>query len=396
MSLPTTTKPIQSSIRSFFTSAAPKYAPPPGQSPPPVRHGPPPPPPPPPPKAQQPQPPPPQKGQDETQQEHQEENAQENQQEIDDQETPSRLPSIPPSADIRIPTEADIPPLRRINALLLPVSYPDSFYAYAADNPLSRVITWSHDGQQDPKIIGGIVCRVEDTTHPRRRSNDDDSNDDGGGGGAAIPPAEKNLYIRSLSLLAPYRSMGLARAALEHILATVAADKASRVVGVTAHVWTENEDGMRWYERQGFVRDSVQPLRGYYLKLRPDTAWLVRRPVSSPQSSLAPPSRRRNAPDKRLPPVPIKSVTAAVVNLPPPPPPPPGPPATSGPKPAPGQSFQNQRPDTEWNDLPPDMAPVSVGAGVAAAAAAPSSRSSSGAPRKKRDRAYPAAAFGGN
>ncbi|KAG5927716.1 hypothetical protein E4U53_002806 [Claviceps sorghi] len=379
MSLPTT-KPIQSSIRSFFTSNSPKYAPPPARQAPPKTAQPPPPPPPPPPP----------------QQRQSQQRPQEAQQEPPQQPIIPPVPPLPPSANIRVPTAADVAPLRRINSLLLQVSYPESFYASAVDNPFSRVITWSADGQQDAKVIGAIVCRVEDAT-PRRGSPRDDD------------PPPQNLYIRSLCLLSPYRSLGLARAALEHVLATASANKALRVVGATAHVWTENEDGLRWYERQGFARDAAQPLRGYYLKLRPDTAWLVRRPVSPdgalPLSAVS--SRLGSGPV-------VPSVTAAVVNLaaPPPPPsagagaaapppPPPPAPARSGPKPAPGQSFQNQRPDVEWNDLPADMAPGSVPASLrckagSEGASATSSRSSSAAPRKKRERAYPAAAFGPN
>ncbi|KAG6003325.1 hypothetical protein E4U21_002102 [Claviceps maximensis] len=391
MSLPTT-KPVQSSIRSFFTSGSPKYAPPTGPSPPP----------PPPPPARHDAPPPP-KSQQQRRQEQQQHEQRKGQTEEQQHLTPA-LPPLPPSADIRIPTAADIVPLRRINALLLPVSYPDSFYAYAADNPLARVITWSHDGKEEPKVIGGIVCRVEDAD-ARRRGHDDDDDDDTG----ANPPSQ-NLYIRSLCLLSPYRNMGLARAALEHVLVMASASQALRVANVTAHVWTENEDGLRWYDRQGFARDAAQPLRGYYLKLRPDTAWLVRRPVSPQQhstthhgsSSSSSSSSSRQQRDVQAV-VPPRSVTAAVVNLTPGPAAAP-PPATSRPQPATGQSFQNQRPGMEWNDLPPDMAPVSVAAAggplrgkarAADGASGASLRGASATARKKRDRAYPAAAFGG-
>ncbi|PHH86443.1 hypothetical protein CDD83_10244 [Cordyceps sp. RAO-2017] len=71
-------------------------------------------------------------------------------------------------------------------------------------------------------------------------------------------------------------------------------------------------------------------------------------------------------------------------------------PTTHLPPPPRGQSYQNQRPETEWNDLPADMAPGLLApprkAGSEPASVA-SSRSSSTV-RKKRDRSYPAAAFG--
>ncbi|KAK2597293.1 hypothetical protein QQS21_006067 [Conoideocrella luteorostrata] len=348
MSLPTT-KPSQPSIRSFFTNT-PKYAPPPSQKPPahiaicPQSSE----------TASPPAPPP---------------------------QPRSAAPidvAIPPQATIRPITATDIAPLRRITSLLLQVSYPDSFFQYAIANPFSRVITWTYK-DESPKIIGGIVCRVEPAL-------DNDA-----------PTVPQNLYVRSLCLLSPYRSMGLANAALQHVLAAVHANASFNVKAVTAHVWTENEEGLRWYEGRGFTRDK-EPLRGYYFKLRPDTAWLVRKEISAASNgtcngtTISSPETREAS--SRT--VPI-STTAAVVNLPTPPsPPPPMSGTTSRPKASSGQSYQNQRPDMEWNDLPADMAPplAALRNTGSESASATSSRSSSVAPRKKKDRSYPAAAFG--
>lgn len=187
-------------------------------------------------------------------------------------------------------------------------------------------------------------------------------------------------------------------AALEHVVATAAKHPAMDVRSVTAHVWTENEEGLHWYAGRGFTR-LEPPVKGYYWKLRPDSAWVVKRDVGANVTGCL---ARTNGVASR--PVP-SSTTAAVVNLPPPPPPMSGPPSAkstppppSGPRPkaVSGQSYQTQRPEVEWNDLPADMAPA-LGAlrktGSESASAA-SSRSSSQAPRKKRDRSYPAATFG--
>ncbi|KAK9440361.1 Acyl-CoA N-acyltransferase [Metarhizium brunneum] len=311
-----------------------------------------------------------------------------------------RLPplptTLPPEAVIRPITESDIAPLRRINSLLLQVSYPDTFYQKAIDpsssGPFSRVITWTHEGEE-PKIIGGIVSHVEP---------DIDTS------AAQVP---QNLYIRSLCLLSPYRSLGLMNAALEHVIATAISAPNMDVRTVTAHVWTENEEGLHWYDARGFTR-LEPPVKGYYLKLRPDSAWLMKRDVgASVRSSL--PGTNGNGVAASSRPV-GASTTAAVVNLPPPPAsggppssksttppssaptPPPPPPPGARPKAVSGQSYQNHRPDMEWNDLPADMAPT-LGAlrkTGSESASATSSRSSSQAPRRKKDRSYPAAAFG--
>ncbi|KAL7923420.1 hypothetical protein ACQKWADRAFT_49102 [Trichoderma austrokoningii] len=358
MSLPTASKPSQTSIRSFFQAKTPKYAAPPLQSlsgsnditidaasstvtttsssstsppPPPQSHP-----------------------------------------------TPHPVPNpnLPREAAIRAITPADINALRRLNALLLPVSYPDAFYNRAADpqtGRFSRVITWSHDGA-DPKPIGGIVCRVE----PEVDGNGDDGR----------PQVAQNLYIQSLCLLSPYRSLGLIAAALDSVVAAVVTDPALQVRTVTAHVWTENEEGLHWYEARGFEKHEPA-IRGYYLKLRPDSAWVVSKRIGASVLSALPSSDSSTTPPLSRPD--ITSTTAAVMSLPPM-----TDHATRPPvRVASGQSFQNQRPDTEWNDLPADMAPTLLGPpkNGSEPGSGASSRSSSTV-RRKRDRSYPAAAFG--
>lgn len=394
MSLPTTSKPSQMSIRSFFQAKTPKYAPPPSQGQNstnssninditnnntptiPLSSVP----------AAASTPPPPQ-----------------SQPQSQSQATPhsnsshNSNPNLPREASIRAITPADINALRRLNALLLPVSYPEAFYDRAADpitGRFSRVITWSHDGAE-PKPVGGIVCRVEPDIDVRAP--------DGG------PQVAQNLYIQSLCLLSPYRSMGLIAAALDNVVAAVVTDPALEVRTVTAHVWTENEEGLHWYEARGFEKHEPA-IKGYYLKLRPDSAWVVSKRIGASVLNALPSSTPPlSRPD-------ITSTTAAIMSLPPmtsqiPPaaaaavtPPAvsnsaPPPPSTARPRPpvraASGQSYQNQRAETEWNDLPVDMAPTLLGPPKTGSepGSGASSRSSSTV-RRKRDRSYPAAAFG--
>ena len=46
---------------------------------------------------------------------------------------------------------------------------------------------------------------------------------------------------------------------------------------VFAHVWETNDEGVEWYRGRGFEIGDVQG--GYYRKLRPDGARVVRRDV---------------------------------------------------------------------------------------------------------------------
>lgn len=313
-------------------------------------------------------------------------------------------PSLHPQASI-VPITADhIPALRRINSLLLQVTYPDSFYTAiltpSKSGLFSRAILWTEPQSTTPKVIGSLIIRPEE-----------------------IPSSttQQTLYIQSITLLSPYRSLGLAAAALDHVLSSaqlssLSPDSGWAIRSVYAHVWTENEDGLRWYAARGFRRSGREPVKGYYHRLRPDTAWIVRRDLTPMAAEQA-----RRADDGGIPrqngTTAKESVLAGAVNLPgftssngttqsPPeqdrqnalPTPPPTRPNT-----VPSLSYQKTRPQTEWNDLPEDMVAGNAGAGgggppkavqhLSAPVSGASSRSSSAA-RKKKERAYPAAAFG--
>lgn len=329
------------------------------------------------------------------------------------------IPSPHPSATILPVTAAHIPALRRINALLLPVNYTDGFYTALLDPAVSglfsRTILWQDEHAAPAKVVGGLVCRLEPSPFDAatgRYSADLAKK----ATASAAPPRARALYIQSLVLLAPYRGLGLAGAALEGISAAVAgADPNGNpraVEWVYAHVWTDNEDGLAWYGRRGFERDAV--LERYYWKLRPDSAWVVKRKVGAAAGGQ---QQQHKQDAHELPAAVPASVTAAAVNMPgfssavtlPPHHPPSaanGPPPQGGgaagarpPPPPSSLSFQNKRPDVEWNDLPEDMMAAATASknssrsDLLAPPSGSSSRSSSTG-RKKRDRAYPTAAFG--
>lgn len=320
---------------------------------------------------------------------------------------PTSWPTPHPQATVAPVSEAHVTPLRRINSLLLCVNYPDSFYARVLDPAgsglFSRVILWCDDGEP-PKVIGSLIARLEPSPFT---TSDSSSNN--------APHQQQRryaLYIQSLTLLSPFRSLGLAAAALDAVVAHAEAVNAPggaaaaagwRISDLFAHVWTDNEDGLRWYARRGFARAAGEPVKGYYLKLRPDTAWVVRRPLGGVAAAVA---------------------AAAATAVPPPPPPPPssavGPSVTAAPPPAAASGsasgtatpasgtqalcFQDRRPDMDWNDLPPDVVAATTAPGLLDVPAAgedgrggssqTSSRSSSTARKKRKDRSYPAAAFG--
>jgi len=394
MSLPTTKPSFQKSIRSFFHPKTPNYAPPPLKDITPAEA--------PPAGAASPQ--------------------------ASAPPIPTTYPPLPVSqsisphakATVRPVTPADIPALRRINSLLLPVAYPDTFYASTLDPArsalFSRVVAWREDDGSE-KIVGGIVCRIEPLTSTTSSTNTPSAQLLREAHAAAGSPEEERsqaLYIQSLCLLSPYRSFGLASAALDQVLGAAARDRSLNVQVAYAHVWTQNEDGLRWYAARGFTR-AKDPVENYYFKLRPGSAWIVQRSTTLPairgalaaassQPQQQPPAAEDTTSSEPsiIQPTPVhvpQSTTAAVANLPPvgaapAKGPPPVPTKTPPARTASGQSYQNKRADMEWNDLPADMTPgLRPPVNGSGASSGQSSRSSS-AVRKKKDRAYPAAAFG--
>ncbi|OBT90112.1 hypothetical protein VE02_00950 [Pseudogymnoascus sp. 03VT05] len=395
--------PAQSSIRSFFKPKSPFYAPPPTLNPP---KGPPPPPtttltaPPPsslpqsatstplPPTSTTQQPSPPTTAAATT-------------------ITTTTHPPIHPQSTISPILPSHIAALKRINALLLCITYPDSFYTQIlAPSPppsFSRAILWSASPSQTtpsatpPTLVGGVVCRLEDSPL--------------GAPGAGPGGEAQQLYIQSLALLSPYRHLGLASAALNSIFTAIVTSPLSPpITSLYAHVWTENSDGLEWYKARGFeVEGGV--VGGYYRRLSPDTAWVLRRRLGA-RDYLQYGGSSGTAP--------LANGGVVSTNSAPPAPPPPPPPSssqtqqrnskdekenTSRPPPKTGNSYQNSGPGMEWNDLPTDIllpVPSKLGGGGqeggSGAVSSASSRSSSvvggGGGGRKKKRAYPAAAFG--
>jgi ribosomal protein S18 acetylase RimI-like enzyme len=275
------------------------------------------------------------------------------------------------------PIEPDhIQPLRRINSLLLPINYPDSFYHKILEpSPvsLSRVILWQDAQSKETKVIGGLVCRLDPSLAV--------------GSGPATPQiidGSYDVYLQSLVLLSPYREKGLASAALDSVIEAATRSDDIRIRALYAHVWTENTEALEWYAARSFQKDEMV-VNGYYKRLKPDTAWILRRNLM-PSDHLAQnvrPQQTVPAPTAVQPP---KSTA---------------PPAIAEPRPtnlAHTASFQDRRPDMEWNDLPEDVlggsllkAPAPRSGEGSSASSRSTSRSGQG---RKKVRAYPAAAFG--
>lgn len=176
----------------------------------------------------------------------------------------SSLHSLPSNITLESLTPALLPSFKRLNALLLPVPYTNSFYAETLSDStissLSLVALWHPDPpisfssqSTKPILAGAMRCRLL----PPGTS-------ESGSSGAG-------LYISTIATLSPYRGHGIA----SHLLARVTRTAVEKyeVTEVTAHVWVGHEESLEWYGRRGFR--EVRREEGYYKRLRPATAVLL-------------------------------------------------------------------------------------------------------------------------
>jgi len=169
------------------------------------------------------------------------------------------LPDLPPNVELVPLTEELMPGFKRLTTLTLPIAYPPKFYAESLTEPhhsVTLMALWrtaptngsSLPNTEKPRLIGAIRCRI-------------------------LPAS--NLYIATISLLAPYRSHGIATHLLQRIVATASEEHSAKFV--TAHVWEANEDGLEWYKKRGF--EIIGKEDAYYKKLKPSGALLVRKHI---------------------------------------------------------------------------------------------------------------------
>lgn len=178
-------------------------------------------------------------------------------------------PLLPPNVELRGPTKEDMPAFKKLNSILLPIPYPESFYkeilAEEVDRSITLMALW-HDSPSDigkvkGRLVGAIRCRL-----------------------FAKPPGNSAsrarvegpmLYLSTLVLLSPYRGYGIAAHMLDNLIRSAVDDYG--VTSVGAHVWVANEEGLQWYRKRGFK--EVNREMGYYRRLNPQDAVVMLRDV---------------------------------------------------------------------------------------------------------------------
>jgi ribosomal protein S18 acetylase RimI-like enzyme len=185
--------------------------------------------------------------------------------------TTSTLPlSNPPTQLVKnitlVPCDKSlIPSFQRLNTLLLPIPYPQTFYKEILSDPTASDLTllalWHNDPSTSSttpgRVIGGIRCRI--LPDPSTQAS----------------PKDKILYISTLGVLSPFRSYGIASWLLHLLIERGIRDYGVNAVG--AHVWEASNEAREWYRKRGFRETHLE--RGYYRRLTPQGAYVLRREI---------------------------------------------------------------------------------------------------------------------
>lgn len=180
---------------------------------------------------------------------------------------PYMLPSNP---QITIqPVQSDhLPALARLTSALLPIPYQPSFYTSTLTDDGARTFSFEAIYTPPPPLtsnpqpappaqpIGWIRCALHPIPTPSARQHD--------------------VYIKALLIHPAYRTLGIASTFLHQILHSPDLTRFN-VAQISAHVWEENGEALEWYVKRGFERGEF--VEGYYRRLRPGGAWVVRMAV---------------------------------------------------------------------------------------------------------------------
>ncbi|GAA0160267.1 acetyltransferase [Lithospermum erythrorhizon] len=143
--------------------------------------------------------------------------------------------------------ENNIMQLKKLNAVLFPVSYDNKYYSDTLVSAHFSKLAYYNDN-----CVGAIACKLENKE----------------GGGARV-------YIMTLGVLAPYRGLGIGTKLLTHVLDLCAKQKIGEIY---LHVHTNNEDAINFYKKFGF--DITETIPNYYTKITPHDCYVVTKYIS--------------------------------------------------------------------------------------------------------------------
>ncbi|CAN0086609.1 unnamed protein product [Ectocarpus sp. 6 AP-2014] len=145
-------------------------------------------------------------------------------------------------------TTANVNQLRKMNASLFPVRYPDQFYADIPDaNPDFNQLVYV-----DNVAVGAVCCRIEPPKSP---------------GG------HDSLYIMTLGVLATWRRRNIGTHLLRRVLESL--PRHPSVKEVYLHVQTNNDEAVGFYKEHGF--NVEETIANYYKRIDPPDCFVLRK-----------------------------------------------------------------------------------------------------------------------
>ncbi|KAI8321011.1 N-acetyltransferase NAT13 [Martensiomyces pterosporus] len=152
----------------------------------------------------------------------------------------------------------NLPKLRRLNSVLFPVQYSNSFYKnLLLPDQLAQLAVLNGT------CIGTVACRKQPLLFADSPSSFLSHN--------APPPVRFEVYLMTLGVLAPYRRLGVGRALLDSVIKFAVQDPA--VARIVLHVQVDNDDALRFYHRLGFM--TMRVVENYYKRIDPPHAYLL-------------------------------------------------------------------------------------------------------------------------
>ncbi|XP_053671351.1 probable N-acetyltransferase san [Anopheles nili] len=144
-------------------------------------------------------------------------------------------------------THHNLKQLKKINTVVLPVSYNDKFYLDVLESGELAKLAYYND------VVVGAVCSRVDTSENMRR-----------------------LYIMTLGCLYPYRRLGIGTVMVQHILNCVERD--GNFDSIFLHVKVDNKGAIEFYKRFGF--EIVETKQHYYKRIEPADAHVLQKTLT--------------------------------------------------------------------------------------------------------------------
>ncbi|EIM79178.1 N-acetyltransferase NAT13 [Stereum hirsutum FP-91666 SS1] len=146
--------------------------------------------------------------------------------------------------------------VRKLNSVLFPIKYSEKFYQ---DILLPEAEDFCKLGASSCSFgstvyyndipVGTVCCRFE------------------------TKDGEAQIYLMTMGVLAPYRSLGIGSQCLELIKNAASAYKNTKIRRIYLHVQISNEGAKQFYQRHGFTELGVA--ENYYKKITPRDAWIL-------------------------------------------------------------------------------------------------------------------------